>query len=317
ALVAAAEAGKSVLAVIELEARDNEESNVQLAKRLEAAGVQIVYGIVGLKIHCKVAVIVRREGDESVTYTHFGTGNYHPQNARTYTDLSLFTKDPQLGDDAHRVLSYLTSGHLTAVEKLVVAPFHLRRTLYELIEREIEHARAGRRAHICIKVNSLTDIAMIDHLYAASEAGVEIDLIIRRQCCLRPAMEGLSSRIRVRSIIGRFLEHSRIFLFANGEGFASEQADVFIGSADLMERNLDDRVELLVPIQDPTARRQVVDGIMHANLKDTRQTWLLDSDGHYVRHAERDGFCAQSFFMSTPDPTELGRLDDLLAERID
>jgi polyphosphate kinase len=305
ALIAAASNGKTVLAVIELEVRDNQEANIMLAKRMEAAGVQIVYGIIGLKIHCKATLVVRMEDERAVTYTHLGSGNYHPRNARTYTDISFFSFDQAIGSDMSLVFNYLTSGKLTRPDKLLVAPGYLRQRLSELIDREIEHAVAGRPAHICIKVNSLTDTQMVEHLYRASESGVEIDLIVRRHCVLRPGLAGLSSRIRVKSVVGRFLEHSRIYLFSNGQAMASESADVFFGSPDLMERNLDERVELLVPLEDSSVRELVVNGIMGAYLRDISQSWYLDGENLYTREST-EGFCAQEFFMAEEDPSVLG-----------
>lgn len=314
ALITAAQAGKTVLAVVELEARDNEQSNIEIAKQMEAAGVQIVYGIIGLKIHCKASLVVRMEDDEAVTYTHLGTGNYHPRNARTYTDISFFTRDPVIGYDTHLVFNYLTSEKVQPPQKLAVAPFFLREKLFELVDAEIANARAGKPAHICIKVNSLTDPRMIDRFYEASEAGVEIDLIVRRHCCLRPGVPGLSSRIRVKSIVGRFLEHSRIYMFANGAPLGADAAHVYFGSADLMERNLDERAEILVPVEKPQVRRLIVNGIMNANLKDSRQSWLLDGDNNYSRDSADADFCAQTFFMEQEDPTILGDLSQHLQE---
>lgn len=302
ALITAARAGKAVTTVIELEARENESSNVELAKRLEAAGVQIIYGIVGLKIHCKATLVVRREEDETRTYVHFSTGNYHPVNARIYTDLSFFTCDKQLGQEANAVFNYVTTGRPSITEKLIVAPTQLRNRLYELIDNEIAQARSGREARIIIKANSLTDPHITERLYAASEAGVEIDLIIRRHCSLRPGVDGMSSRIRVKSIVGRFLEHSRIYIFSNGGSIDSDKAIIYFGSPDLMERNLDERVELLVPLHDPDIRRRVVNEIIKANLADTRQSWLLGTDNEYHRHDDREGFCAQTWFTDTSQP---------------
>lgn len=306
ALIKAAQAGKAVTTVIELEARENESSNVELAKRMEAAGVQIIYGIVGLKIHCKATLVVRREGDDTVTYTHFSSGNYHPGNARIYTDLSFFTRNKQLCDEANRVFNYVTTGIPINTEKLIVAPTGLRRSLYALIDNEIAHARSGSRAHIVIKVNALTDPLFIERLYLASEAGVEVDLIVRRHCSLRPGVEGMSSRIRVKSIVGRFLEHSRIYVFANGGDIQKDQAIVYFGSPDLMERNLDERVELLIPVEDPDIKRRIVDEVIVNNLLDTRQSWLLGSDDQYRRHEDTGGLCAQTTFIElasggTPD----------------
>ena len=314
ALITAAKNGKTVLAVVELEARDNEQSNVVIAKQMEAAGVQIVYGIIGLKIHCKASLVIRMEDDEAVTYTHLGTGNYHPTNARLYTDISYFTCDPTLGYDTHLVFSYLTSEKVQEPDKLVVAPYFLRKRLFELVDQEIANAKSGKAAYICIKVNSLTDEQMIERLYQASEAGVDIDLIIRRHCMLRPGVAGMSSRIRVKSIIGRFLEHSRIYMFANGSPPSSETALVYFGSADLMERNLDERAEILVPVESPEIKRLVIDGILHANIKDTRQSWTLNSDNEYSRVTSDEDFCAQTFFMNEEDLSTLGNFPKNLPE---
>lgn len=308
ALINAARHGKAVTTVIELEARENEYSNVELAKRLEAAGVQIIYGIVGLKIHCKATLVVRREQDDTVLYSHFSSGNYHPGTAKVYTDISYFTADPVLGRDASRVFNYLTSGTLQPTEKLVVAPVMFRNRINELIDNEIANARSGKPAHICIKVNALTDPHIVERLYAASEAGVQVDLVVRRHCSLVPGVEGMSSNIRVKSMVGRYLEHSRIYLFANGGGLASDDAIVLVGSPDLMERNLDERVEILLPVVDPALRDRLVNEIMHANIRDTRQSWILKQDYVYDRHPDRAGLCAQTWFMQ-PEREPLGKLE--------
>lgn len=314
AMIRAAQNGKTVLAVVELEARDNEESNIRLAKRMEAAGVQLVYGIIGLKIHCKATLVVRMEEGEAITYTHLGTGNYHPKNARAYTDISFFTRDQVIGEDVGKLFSYLTSEKLSPPSKLLIAPRYLRSSLTELVRQEMAHAEAGRPAYVCIKTNAFTDPQMAELLYEASEAGVSIDLIVRRQCVLMPGVPGLSSRIRVKSIVGRFLEHSRIYLFGNGKAVSAESAIVYFGSADLMERNLDKRVETLVPVESLEVRRLLVDGILHANVKDTRQSWMLGSAGDYDRCGGDDscdsdageGFCAQTHFMQEENPACLG-----------
>jgi polyphosphate kinase len=306
-LISAARAGKAVTTVIELEARENESSNVQLAKRLEAAGVQIIYGIIGLKIHNKATLIVRREDDDTATYSHICTGNYHPVNARLYTDLSFFTRDPVIGEDINQVFNYISSGSPTPTKKLIMAPTQLRQKLYEMIDNEIALARSGRPAHIYIKVNSLTDPHIIERLYTASESGVEVDLIIRRECTLKPGIEGMSSRIRVKSIMGRFLEHSRIYLFSNGGEPEGLQSHLYIGSPDLMERNLDERCEILAPIDDEDLRRRIINQVMHANILDSKQSWLL-TDGTYERHPDRDGFSAQEYFQQR-EPEDLGKLN--------